>query len=67
MQIQVFFIFTRSYFSLNFFVAVKNEIIKMHSTCFGIMGGHGNFVFNLVVKLFDELGYLFEVRNGVNV
>jgi hypothetical protein len=37
MQIQVFFIFIRSYFSLNFFVAVKNEMIKMHSTCYGIM------------------------------
>jgi hypothetical protein len=22
----------------------------MHSRCFGIMGGHGNFAFNLVVK-----------------
>jgi hypothetical protein len=67
MQIQAFFIFIRSYFSLNFFVAVKNEMFKMHSTCFGIMRGHGKFVFNLVVERFDELGYLFEVINGVNV
>jgi hypothetical protein len=32
---------------------------KMHSCCFGIMGGHGNFAFNLVVKLSVELGYVF--------
>jgi hypothetical protein len=32
---------------------------KMHSRCFGIMGGHGNFAFNLVVKLSVELGYVF--------
>jgi hypothetical protein len=31
----------------------------MHSRCFGIMGGHGNFAFNLVVKL--------EVINSINV
>jgi hypothetical protein len=43
----------------------------MHSRCFGIMGGHGNFAFNLVVnkevkvltlplvKLSIELGYVF--------
>jgi hypothetical protein len=34
------------------------------------MGGHGNFAFNLVVKLSVELGYVFskfEVINGVNV
>jgi hypothetical protein len=31
----------------------------MHSCCFGIMGAHGNFAFNLVVKLFVELGYIF--------
>jgi hypothetical protein len=30
----------------------KIHIAKMHSCCFGIMGGHGKFVFNLVVKLF---------------
>jgi hypothetical protein len=29
---------------------------KMHSRCFGIMGGHGNFVFNLVVKLSVDVG-----------
>jgi hypothetical protein len=42
----------------------------MHSRCFGIMGGHGNFAFNLVVKLSVELGYIFskfEVINSVNV
>jgi hypothetical protein len=27
--------------------------------CFGIMGDHGNFAFNLVVKLSLELGYVF--------
>jgi hypothetical protein len=32
---------------------------KMHSGCFGIMGGHGNFAFNLVIKLSVELGYVF--------
>jgi hypothetical protein len=42
----------------------------MHSPCFGTMGGHGDFAFNLVVKLSVELGYLFskfEVINSVNV
>jgi hypothetical protein len=32
----------------------------MHSRCFGIMGGHGNFVFNWIVKLSVELGYVFQ-------
>jgi hypothetical protein len=31
----------------------------MHSRCFDIMGGHGNFAFNLVLKLSVELGYVF--------
>jgi hypothetical protein len=31
----------------------------MLSRCFGIMGGHGKFAFNLVVKLSVELGYVF--------
>jgi hypothetical protein len=31
----------------------------MHSRCFDIMGGHGNFAINLVVKLAVELGYVF--------
>jgi hypothetical protein len=42
----------------------------MHSRCFGVKGGHGNFAFNLVVKLHVELGYVFprlEVINSVNV
>jgi hypothetical protein len=39
----------------------------MHSRCFGIIGDHGNFAFNLVVKLSVELGYVFEVINNVNV
>jgi hypothetical protein len=30
----------------------------MPSRCFGIIGGHGNFAFNLVVKLSVELGYV---------
>jgi hypothetical protein len=30
---------------------------KINSRCFGI--GHGNFAFNLVVKLSVELGYVF--------
>jgi hypothetical protein len=34
---------------------------NMHSRCFGIMGGHGNFAFNLVVNLSVELGYVFSV------
>jgi hypothetical protein len=29
------------------------------SRCFGIMRGHGNFAFNLVVKLSVELDYVF--------
>ncbi|CAH1366484.1 unnamed protein product [Tenebrio molitor] len=41
---------------------------KMHSPCFGIMGGHGNFAFNLVVKLFVELGYVFLIlSNGFSL
>jgi hypothetical protein len=32
---------------------------KMHSRCFGIMGGHRNLAFNLVVKLSVDLGYVF--------
>jgi hypothetical protein len=35
------------------------EEYKMHSRCFGIMGRHGNFAFNLIVKLSVELGYVF--------
>jgi hypothetical protein len=31
----------------------------MHSRCFGLMGGHGNFAFNLVVKLSVGLGHVF--------
>jgi hypothetical protein len=31
----------------------------MHSHCFGIMGGHRNFAFNLVVELSVELGKVF--------
>jgi hypothetical protein len=31
----------------------------MHPRYFGIMEGHGNFVFNLVVKLSDQLSYIF--------
>jgi hypothetical protein len=43
-------------------------VFKMHSRCFGIMGGHGNFAFNLVVKLFIELCFSqFGVINSVNV
>jgi hypothetical protein len=36
---------------------------KMHSRCFGIMAGHGNFAFKLAVKLSVKLGY---VMNSVN-
>jgi hypothetical protein len=44
----------------------------MHSRSryFDIMGGHGNFAFNLVVKLSVELGHVFlsfEVITSVNV
>jgi hypothetical protein len=31
----------------------------MHSRCFVITGGHGNFAFNLIVILSVELGYAF--------
>jgi hypothetical protein len=37
----------------------KHYPAKMQSRCFGIMGGHGNFAFNLVVKLSVALGYVF--------
>jgi hypothetical protein len=38
----------------------SNEIKSKHKMhCFGIMGGHGNFAFDLVVKLSAELGYIF--------
>jgi hypothetical protein len=43
----------------NFFHIMTNDstfIYKMHSRCFGIMRDHGNFAFNLVVKLSVELG-----------
>jgi hypothetical protein len=33
--------------------------ISRYSRCFGIMGGHGKFAFNSVVKLSVELGYVF--------
>jgi hypothetical protein len=32
---------------------------KIHSRCFGIMGSHRNFGFNLVIKVSVELGYVF--------
>jgi hypothetical protein len=38
---------------------ISTEVSKMYSRCFGIMGGYGNFAFNLVVKLSVELGYVF--------
>jgi hypothetical protein len=47
-----------------------HTVTKMHSRCFGIIGVHGNFAFNLVVKLSVELGYVFskfDVINSVNV
>jgi hypothetical protein len=31
---------------------------KIHARCFGIMGGHGKFAFNMVVKLSVELDYV---------
>jgi hypothetical protein len=37
----------------------KHPVFKMHSRYFCTMGGHGNFAFNLVVKLCVELGYVF--------
>jgi hypothetical protein len=30
-------------------VLVAHTVDKQHSHCFGIMGSHGNFAFNLVV------------------
>jgi hypothetical protein len=30
----------------------------MYSCCFGIMGAHVNFAFNLLIKLSVELGYV---------
>jgi hypothetical protein len=49
---------------------MKISLPKIHEPCFGIMGCHGNFAFNLVVKLSVELGYVFiefEVINSINV
>jgi hypothetical protein len=47
------------YVQKNYKVKQKSDKIpKMHSRCFGIMGGHGDFAFNLVVKLSVELGYV---------
>jgi hypothetical protein len=40
-------------------LTISTEVSKMYSRCFGIMGGYGNFAFNLVVKLSVELGYVF--------
>jgi hypothetical protein len=41
------------------FKAMSTKTLKRHSRCFDIMKGHGNFAFNLVVKLSVELGYVF--------
>jgi hypothetical protein len=38
---------------------IRKKVGKMHSRCSGIMGGHGNFAFNLLVMLSVELGYVF--------
>jgi hypothetical protein len=35
----------------------QNSILKLR--CFDIMGGHGKFAFNLVVKLSVQLSYVF--------
>jgi hypothetical protein len=47
------------------------KMYKIHSRCFGMMGGHGNFAFNLVVKLSGQLGYVFlslrYLINSINV
>jgi hypothetical protein len=51
--------FQNPYFSLSFSVDHVLQAIKIHSRCFGIMRSHGNFAFNLVVKLFVELDYVF--------
>jgi hypothetical protein len=45
--------------NLLYFMQIINTKFKMDSCCFVIMGGHGNFAFNLVVKLSVELGYVF--------
>jgi hypothetical protein len=46
-----------------FFIYVMTNdstfICKLQSRCFAIMRDHGNFAFNLVVKLSVELGYVF--------
>jgi hypothetical protein len=39
----------------------KHYPAKMQSRCFGIMGGHGNFALNLVVKLSVALGYVLRL------
>jgi hypothetical protein len=48
---------------------VYDIVHKIHSLCFGTTGGHGNFAFNLVVKLCVELVCFskFEVINSDNV
>jgi hypothetical protein len=52
---------------ISFFFTMKIGS-KMHSRCFGLMGGHENFVFNLLVKLSVELDFSkIEVINSANV
>jgi hypothetical protein len=48
-----------TYYELTNFKKIKTFVSKKHSRHFGIMEGHGNFAFNLVVKLSVELGYSF--------
>jgi hypothetical protein len=38
----------------NFLFLLFSRVTKMHSRCFGIMGSHENFTFNLIVKLSVE-------------
>jgi hypothetical protein len=36
-----------------------NTFSKVNEVSFKIMGGHGNFAFNLIVRVSVELGYVF--------
>jgi hypothetical protein len=36
-----------------------NTFSKVNEVSFKTMGGHGNFAFNLIVKVSVELGYVF--------
>jgi hypothetical protein len=51
---QIYFCsFLKTHSSCKFYL---KHVYKIHSRCFGIVGGHGNFAFNFIVKLSVKLG-----------